>query len=190
MMIKTLIIISITMIFSSQINYSSSNRLFMHEKIKQGKDTIQTNKDFFNLGIKLIANESINDLKLGLTKDEIIKILGKPDFSSDSEYWEADALFHQIFKYTNQGVEIDFSGENDDNKKTTSITIFSPCKFKTCKNIGIGISRKAVIDSYKDYINPEFSDSTTLVAGSIYAGVIFKMENIKVKSIFIGAAAE
>jgi hypothetical protein len=70
------------------------------------------------------------------------------------------------------------------------ITINPPCKFKTQKGIGIDSDYKNVETAYQKYIDIKSSNENEIVAGSIYGGIIFRFENQKVKSIFIGAAAE
>jgi hypothetical protein len=62
--------------------------------------------------------------------------------------------------------------------------------FRTSKGISIGSSYQEVEQAYKDYMNPEFSNRESIVAGSIYGGVVFSFEKGKVKSVFVGAASE
>jgi hypothetical protein len=66
----------------------------------------------------------------------------------------------------------------------------SPFDYKTSKGISIGSNYQEVEKAYKDYVNAEFSNKESIVAGSIYGGVIFSFKNGKVTSIFIGASAE
>jgi len=147
-------------------------------------------KDYSQIGADLMKYESVNNIKLGLKMSELIKILGEPNEKSKSELWGADGEYHQTFKYTKLGIELDFVGENDKTKIVNTITLTSPCNYQTLKGISIGSKYAEVEQAYKDYINPDDSNSTTLVAGSIYGGVIFNFEQNIVKSIFIGAGAE
>jgi hypothetical protein len=61
---------------------------------------------------------------------------------------------------------------------------------KTKRNIGIGNSTEEVQIAYKDLINSKSMNNKTIIAGTIYGGVIFKIEKNIVKSIFIGAGGE
>jgi hypothetical protein len=81
-------------------------------------------------------------------------------------------------------------GQNNSNQVIGMLTISEPCELKTSRRIGIGSNMEEVKSAYKVAIDPSSSDSETIVAGSVYGGIIFKMENNKVKSIFIGASAE
>ncbi len=74
--------------------------------------------------------------------------------------------------------------------KINSILISEPCTLKTKKQIGIGDSQQAVKAAYADFIDKESSDATTIVAGTVYGGLLFTLEGEKVKTIFIGASAE
>jgi hypothetical protein len=72
------------------------------------------------------------------------------------------------------------------NQSLNMITITKPCELKTKRNIGIGSTYEEVDNAYRKEINPEFSDTETLTAGSIYGGIIFSFQNMRV----IGASAE
>jgi hypothetical protein len=83
------------------------------------------------------------------------------------------------------------------NQTINMITIKKPCAYKTKKNIGIDSTRDEVLKEYANEIDLSgtslnFSglSSKELIAGSIYGGMIFKFENDRVSSIFLGVAAE
>ena len=63
---------------------------------------------------------------------------------------------------------------------------------KIIRNIGIGSSKDEVLHAYNKEINFTENDLEfdTIVAGTVYGGVIFTFKNNYVSSIFIGAAAE
>lgn len=147
-------------------------------------------KDFEKVGFDLMNRETLNELRLGLDANELIKLLAEPSEKSESELWAADGAYHQTFKYPNHGIEIDLTGEKNVDQKVNMITIYSPCNYKTNKGVSIGSDFKTVEQAYKEYLNPENSNKETIVAGSIYGGLIFRFENEKVKSIFIGISAE
>jgi uncharacterized lipoprotein YehR (DUF1307 family) len=147
-------------------------------------------KDFEKLGFDLMKNETLDKLKLGLKLSDLINILGEPNVKTNNEFWGADGEYHQTFKYSSMGIELDLIGENEGDKIVNMITIQNPCDYKTTKRISVGNDYQDVKEAYKEYLNPEFSNSESIVAGSIYGGVIFRFENGKVKSIFIGASAD
>jgi peptide methionine sulfoxide reductase MsrA len=70
------------------------------------------------------------------------------------------------------------------------ITVTSPCKYKTAGGVGIDSDLEDVKEAYLSYIDPNSSNKNKIIAGTVYGGIIFKLDGQKVKSIFIGAAAE
>jgi hypothetical protein len=54
----------------------------------------------------------------------------------------------------------------------------------------VGSSLEEVTAAYKNDIDPRNNGSETIIAGSPFGGIIFTFEKNKVKSIFLGAAAE
>ena len=146
--------------------------------------------DYERIGFELMTSESLNKLQLGIKVDEVLKIIGEPTDKSKNEFWEADGEYHQTYNYSTLGIELDIIGENQIDKKVNMITITKPCDFATKKGISIGSNYNIVKKAYIKHFNPDFSDSETIVAGSIYGGVIFNFEAEKVSSIFIGAGAE
>ncbi len=130
-------------------------------------------------------------LKLQAKDTEVIKNLGECTNKSKATVWGADGLLHQTWKYDAKGIELDMVKSNGQ-QIVGSITITTPCDYKTSKNIGIGSSKQEVTNAYKNEINNEDSAlaPSRIVIGSIYGGTIFKFENDKVSSIFVGAAAE
>lgn len=161
------------------------------ESFKAGSaENRSESKDFLKLGLELMQSESLNELKIGLNVTELAKVLGEPNEKSKSELWGADGAYHQTFKYSNLGIELDLTGEKEADKIVNMITIVSPCNYKTNKGISIGSDYRDVEQAYKDYLDRDFSNSTSLVAGSIYGGLIFGFTNGRVKTIFIGASAE
>jgi hypothetical protein len=154
------------------------------------KSTLVEDKNLDDLGFELMYSETLNDLKLGLSKTQVEKILGIPEEISLNEIWEADGEYHQTYIYKKIGIELDMIGDNDESKKVNMITANKPCNFKTSKNISIGSKITELKTAYEKYYNKDSSDKETFVAGSIYGGVIFTLKNNVVESIFIGAGAE
>lgn len=138
----------------------------------------------------LINQESIGLLKLGLTAEETVRTLGSTEKKSDLIIWGADGLEHQTWYYPTQGVELDLV-RTEKGQNINMIIIQTPCRLKTSRNIGIGSLRADVVAAYGQEIEEDGKAlDGSLVAGSLYGGVIFKLEDDKVVQIFIGAAAE
>jgi hypothetical protein len=147
-------------------------------------------EDRFNeIGFDLMDTESIGEIRLGLESKKIIQRFGEPEIKSESKLWGNDGEYHQTWEYVKKGIEFDMVGKPG-NQSLNMITITKPCELKTKRNIGIGSTYEEVDNAYRKEINPEFSDTETLTAGSIYGGIIFSFQNMRVISIFIGASAE
>jgi hypothetical protein len=150
---------------------------------------------YSSAGFDLMLNESAGFLKNGLLDTKVLELLGKPEEKSKVQMMGYDGENHQTWYYKAKGIELDLIG-NTNAQKVNTITISSPCAFKTKRNIGLGSTKKEVLNAYKNEIdlsgvNPETNlEPGRLVAGTIYGGVIFSVKNDRVDSIFIGAAAE
>jgi len=145
---------------------------------------------FIDLGFELMKDESIGDIKLGIRSKLIIEMLGEPEEKSESVLWGADGEYHQQWKYTKNGIELDIIGEVDTALVVNMITIKSPCELKTKRKIGVGSSIEEIQLAYQKEINHSSSAPETIVAGTIYGGIIFNIECRKVTSFFIGASAD
>ena len=143
-----------------------------------------------DIGFELMRTESVGELKLELGTIKIKELLGEPEEKTKSEVWEADGEYHQDWKYTTKGIELNFKGESDSTRTVEMITIKKPCELKTKKLIGIGSEYDKVQSAYRNKIDKSTSNTETIVAGTIYGGIVFNFEDKKVKSIFIGASAE
>ncbi len=137
-----------------------------------------------------MQEESLGDIHLGLAAAKLSQLLGTPTTKTKPVEWGADASYHHTLTYKKQGIELDMVEEMDKSIVVNMITITAPSQLKTKRGIGIGSSSRAVHTVYKKEISSDFSDEETIVAGSIYGGVIFGIKNHQVSSIFIGAAAE
>lgn len=153
--------------------------------------SVSVNDDYLSIGFDLMKNDSLGSLKINLNWENVIKTLGEPEEKSETVVWGADGLEHQSWIYTTKGIILDIV--KDENSATlNSIHISSPCTFKTRRGIGVGSKRSEVFDAYKSEIEPAESEEAPgfIIAGSIYGGIIFSLENDSVSEIFIGAGAE
>jgi hypothetical protein len=149
-------------------------------------------KDFGAMGFRLLSGEKHFVLDDAETEKDVLKLLGKPEKKSKAEFWGADGLIHQRWFYKKLGIAVDFVKEDKSGVgEAFSVTISAPSERKTSRGIGIGSTRREVLKAYAAEINREESRlPETIVAGSVYGGVVFTMKNNSVVSIFIGAAAE
>ena len=97
---------------------------------------------------------------------------------------------HQRWHYQSKGIELGMI-RNGSKQVVARISLESPCDFKTQRSIQIGSTVAEVQLAYTSEINPQGSNpESTIVAGTIYGGIIFGIKAGIVNSIFIGAAAE
>jgi hypothetical protein len=138
-----------------------------------------------------IAASSLN-LKQNTSDTDVLKEFGKAEEESEAIIWGSDGLEHQAWKYPSQGIELDMVKDSSQQGGQTvkSISISAPCSYKTNRNIGIGSTSDEVLAAYKAEIEEENISESEILAGSVYGGVVFHLENDRVSSIFIGAAAE
>lgn len=130
-------------------------------------------------------------LKLGLNQSDVINKLGQPDEKNTEEFWGAIGTYVEKWSYNSKGITLQMDSENKGgNKKVLMITISNPSAMKTVRKVGINSSKDLVIAKYGADINEGYIGKNEIVVGSIYGGIIFELENDKVKTIFIGAKAE
>lgn len=155
-----------------------------------GEQATDDAKDYREIGLALLANESLGFLRYGLADTDVVGLLGEADEKSECHVGEAGGQKHQIWKYHFKGIELDMVPQGD-GLVIHSVKITNPCPLKTLRNIGIGSFKGQVMNAYDFAIDPEtvYLDRTILVAGTEHAGMIFRFQNNRVSSIFIGATA-
>lgn len=149
-------------------------------------------KNYSVIGFELLREELSFVLNKAETSEEVIKQMGEPERKSDAAVWGADGLEHQQWFYKAKGLELDFVRGDKGIQSIASAYISSPSKLKTSRGIGVGSTRIEVMEAYKEDISQEENSigPDVIVAGTVYGGLTFKLENDKVASIFIGASAE
>lgn len=149
-------------------------------------------QDYGAIGFELIRTEALGSMHDGLAGAEVVQALGEPEEKSEATEWGADGAVHQTWNYPSKGIELDMIENEQKEQAINMITIKAPCTYRTKRGIGIGSKWEEVMAAYRneiDLANQE-SPKESIVAGTIYGGVIFSLENDQVVSIFIGAGAE
>lgn len=145
--------------------------------------------DYSSIGSGLMKNDGIGPVRLGSSSDDVRKALGDPELKSQAGVSEVDGQRHQQWTYKKEGIVIDMVTEFG-KQKVAMITVSAPSKLRTKRGVGIGSTRDAVKSAYAAEIDPSSSDPQTIVAGTVYGGLIFGLENGRVTSIVLGAVAE
>lgn len=140
----------------------------------------------------LMHSESLGDLHIDMPESKLIELLGEPQEKGEQRMSEADALYHQEWRYPRQGLFLDLvSDSTNDRQRVASIRAGLDSTLETTKRIKVGDSFAAVNKAYADQLNTDNSEPPfTLLAGSPYSGVLFSFEEGKVIQIFVGATAE
>jgi hypothetical protein len=141
---------------------------------------------------QLMRDEAIGALKIGLTREQAIKIVGASPKAGRIEEWDADSLFHQQLTFKNAGISLGMVSKTKSSPQTIeSVTAVAPCALTTKKGIHIGSSEAEVKKAYERNHNKEESTpGSSFVAGSTYGGISFQIDKGKVSQIFLGAASE
>jgi len=145
--------------------------------------------DYSSIGAKLLKHEAIGPVRIGTKSDEVLKALGVPESKSKTIVSEVDARPHQQWVYQKQAVVLDMVSESG-GQQVAMITASAPSTLKTKRGVGIGSTKDSVLSAYAAEIDPSSNDSRTIVAGTVYGGLIFGLEKDRVTSIVLGAVAE
>lgn len=140
----------------------------------------------------LMREESLGEIKLDLSAQQVIQLLGNTTQKGQVEFWAGDALYHQYWYYPNQGITLSMASETEKGQQNIAfIKLVSPSTLTTKRGIKIGSSIEEVSLAYAKEKDKEMSiPDQTFVAGSIYGGLIFTFDQGRVSEIFLGAAAE
>lgn len=159
---------------------------------KTSNKTVPEAKNYLDLGFSLLTAELHSLLGGFYDAETVLRVYGQPENKTAPVVWGSDGLEHQSWSYPSKGLELDFVKDDSGVFKADAITITHPSTLRTARGIGIGSSRKELMEAYEKEIDPKevASEPEQIVAGTIYGGVIFTLDNNKVTSLFIGAAAE
>jgi hypothetical protein len=140
----------------------------------------------------LTSTESLDDLRLGLTLEDLKKLLPDGNTKGKREEEGATGEFVQSFVDDKQGVDVLLTATSATGPQTVrAITIRAPSTRKTKRGIGIGSKGEDVKKAYADVLDPDVPPTPeSIIAGSIYDGVMFSLDSDEVTSIFIGPGAE
>ncbi|MDB9432097.1 hypothetical protein [Microcystis aeruginosa] len=139
-----------------------------------------------------MREESLGELKIDLSAQQVIRLLGEPTQKGRVEFWEGDGLYHQDWYYPNQGITLSMASETEKGQQNIAfIKLVYPSTLQTQRGIKIGSLIEDVSLAYAKEKDQEMSiPYQTFVAGSIYGGLIFTFDKGRVSEIFLGAAAE
>lgn len=92
--------------------------------------------------------------------------------------------------WPDQGIEVLLSGPQESAPQTVrNIWLRAPSTLATDRGIRLGSTADEARAAYADALDPRAGEAS-IVAGSVYGGVIFAVEGGQVVGIFVGPAAE
>lgn len=143
-------------------------------------------------GPDLLETETLGGLKIGLPEKKLVALIGQPKSKSTLVLEAATGEYFQNWNYPDKGLEIRMcAGESKKGaKQVAGFTASAGCTFATTKGVKIGSTEAETRKAYGALEDKEYREPGSLVAGSIYGGIIFNFERGKVVRIFFGAAAE
>ena len=140
----------------------------------------------------LIRSESFGGLKLDMTIQEFEPLLPCTVVKGEPILWAGIGEIMQEWNYSDCGVKLQLSTVDPETPQIiSSIIVRPPSEMETSRGIHIGSTEQEVTEAYADYLDEDYSVSgDTLVAGSIYGGLVFTFKDNLVESMFLGAGAE
>lgn len=140
----------------------------------------------------LIRSESFNGLKLDMTIQEFEPLVLCRVEKDEPVLWAGIGEIIQEWNYPDCGVKLQLSTVDPETPQIiSSIMVRPPSELETSRGIQIGSTEQEVMEAYADHLDEDYSVSgDTLVAGSIYGGLVFTFKDNLVESMFLGAGAE
>lgn len=136
-----------------------------------------------------LMNDSAGGIKLGMTGDAAVKILGEPDSKTEAKEEAATGYMRSEWNWKSKGVSLDLD-YGKKGKIVIHLTLKAPFSQKTSCGIGIGSSKVEVEKIYSKYRERDSGRTDSNTFGSVYGGIAFYYVNDKVTSISMGAFAE
>lgn len=149
-------------------------------------------KTFIEDEFCLLRMERLGTLSIGIGEKEALAALPCPVSKGKEEFSEATSDYNQKWSFPACGVNLTMaSSAKGGPKVVTSIVIFAPSTLATTRGIHIGSTEEEVLAAYAPFVDRGAGQrGKTIVAGSIYGGMIISIADSKVSEIFLGAAAE
>ena len=139
-----------------------------------------------------LGAESLGWIAPDVSVATIKEKLGEPSKKEERVLMEATGDHVETWTWESAGVQLEMTAPdmtapvNDH----IAVTVFPPFKGKTSRGVGLGSTEADVVAAYKEIIDPSSRPGELIIAGSVYGGAFFRLEDGVVTSIFIGAGAE
>lgn len=137
---------------------------------------------------RVLNFDGIDQLKLGMNKAELEKLLGKKIILK--HIW-IDEIYTETVEVTYKGIkfELMLMRSYEDTARLESVTTGSPL-YKTAEGIGIGSDQNSIINTYENHLLIITGDWITLAnIDDIRSSIVFTMKNKKVVQISVEPTA-
>ena len=141
-----------------------------------------------------LGREAFGPLSIGLPAKEMQWLPGDWKQLSEPALWAADGLEHWEAAYELLGITVGLAREPGDDAGAfvSSILATGPREWKTARGLGIGDPVELVVSLYADAIDPLWNSdpSREILIGSLFGGMLVRLEDGLVVSLYLGAMAE
>ncbi len=138
-----------------------------------------------------IMRETIGGLKLGMDAEEAVTMLSEPDSKTKPFEEAATGYIKSEWIWKTKGVQLTMDSSQGKNE-VVAIVVRYPFKGKTSCGISIGSTMDEAKNTYGKYLDKDFSQGDSIIAGTVYGGIMFSkgVSSDEISSIAIGAFAE
>jgi hypothetical protein len=139
----------------------------------------------------LESHERIGPLSVELGQKQVMAALPCPVTKGKEVYWDATGDYNQKWSFPACGIILDMiSSAKGGPKVVGNIVAVAPSRLATSTGIHIGSTEEEVLTAYGPFLDREETHrGKTIVAGSLYGGLIFDITNGRVSKIFLGAVS-
>jgi hypothetical protein len=140
----------------------------------------------------LLRVERIGSLHIGLGEKEALSAIPCPVSKGKEVYLDATGDYAQKWSFPACGIELDMVATSKGSPKSiAAIVIAPPSSLVTSRGIGVGTPEEKVLEAYQPFLDKGATRrGKTIVAGSIYGGLIVSLAQGQVSEIFLGAIAD
>lgn len=135
---------------------------------------------------------TMGPLSTGLTVEEVVALFGEPASRQELIEEGATGLWVSEWEWPTRGVSVQMAGTTEVGPMTVnSFTVTAPFAEATDRGVKLGDPVAKVAAAYGDtYDKLGSREGELYVAGSLFGGILFNLDQGKVTRIFVGAASE
>lgn len=138
-----------------------------------------------------LGDDAMGWLRMGLSPAELEARLGPPEEVGPTFEEGATGLWVHERVWNAAGVVVQLAATTEGGPQgVNSFTVSAPFDGRSARGIGVGSAEAEVLAAYGDVLDPHSVPGERVIAGSLYGGMIFYLEDGVVTAVFAGAAAE